>query len=446
MRDQKVLGLPLVITFLALGIWLFGSCTERQFSDNEGADVAARSNRQAPDLGPDGFRDGVWLTFVGSNVFDSRKSLAAALKQIRDAGFDTVYPIVWNKGCTTYPSATMAKLTGEAICPAFSGRDPLKEILEENERLGLHLAVIPWFEYGLKVVFGPPADFNRPSVDNLSRRYDLAFKARELGLLLKRQDGSDAWYDWEPNKKTGSRHFFGFLNPAAPRVVEMITSLAREITQGYQVDGFQIDDHFSIHHEFGYNSEIYPLFDAFLSRKGLTRFSLSAQGLSPAEAAEQQRHWKSFRTDLVADLATTLASQFPKRPGFVYQVSPAGDIGFSMNLWLQNWRRLTQDGIVQEFIIQAYREDVPSFVNLIRQSSVSVSANRTVPQVGLFAGYKGQKLRETQLLVDQIRAARQRSFGAVRKPGMGVSVFFYDTLFNGDPARVAAIRAALQGP
>lgn len=187
-----------MLSFL-LGLVL-GGCKARDFGDS-----AASQNLQAaqpavfapvsPDLGPDGLRDGVWLTFVGSNAFDSPAMIAKVLTQIREAGFDTVYPVIWNKGTTTFPSETLRRFSGVAISPQFAGRDILQEIVDANRQLGLRLAIIPWFEYGLKVAFGRARNPRAPRLDDLTETYPLAFEARKQGLLLKRRDGSDAWFD-----------------------------------------------------------------------------------------------------------------------------------------------------------------------------------------------------------------------------------------------------------
>jgi uncharacterized lipoprotein YddW (UPF0748 family) len=429
----------------AVGWGSLWGCAERRFGENQGSDVATIARSSTPDLGPLGYRDGVWLTFVGSDVFQSRQSLGQALQQIRDAGFNTVYPVVWNKGCTTFPSETMGRLTGQPICPAFAGRDPLKEILEENERLGLRLAVIPWFEYGLKVVFGRALDPKAPNPNQLASRFELAFKAREQGMLLKRQDGSDAYFD------SGNDHFFGFLNPVDLRVVDMLSALVREVTHGYPVHGFQIDDHFSMEQEFGYNDDVISLFHEDLNRRGRGHIAFGKAGLSQAEQAERERAWKKFRADLVADVAIQLGSQLPKRQGFVYQISPGGDIGWSVGKWLQEWTKLTQakNPVVQEFVIQVYRHDLAGFNQLLMQNSITLSANKVVPAVGIFAGGPpGQKYKDTKVIVEQIRAARKRRFDQLphSKLGMGVNIFYHELLFNGDPARVAAIRQALLTP
>ena len=56
---------------------------------------------------------GVWLTNIDSEIlFDSLKTKEALLK-LKNAGFNTVYPVVWNDGYTLYPSDLMVQIFGE---------------------------------------------------------------------------------------------------------------------------------------------------------------------------------------------------------------------------------------------------------------------------------------------------------------------------------------------
>jgi len=375
-------------------------------------------------------RKGIWLTHVGSSVFQSRASLEAALLNIKRAGFNTVYPVIWNKGYTTFPSESLRTFAGVSIHPQFQGRDPLREIIEINETRQLGLKVIPWFEYGLKVVFGAARNPAQPDPRDLVSLNPIAKSARDRGLLLRRIDGSEMWFD------SGNGHFFGFFNPLSQPVRELLNGIAREVTIRYNVAGFQIDDHFSMHADFGYNTELRQAYSNYLRQKNLSQYDLGISYPAGSREAEvQKRMWSAWRADQVIDAARELGRNLPANSGgFVYQVSPAGEIGFSFGRWLQNWRALVHDRIAGEFAVQVYREDMASYTRLIDDDSIRVSRTRAVASIGIFAGYKGNP-RPTSLLVNQVRAAFSR--------GMGVNFFFYDTLFTGDQARIAAISQVL---
>ena len=73
-----------------------------------------------------------------------------ALIKLKNSGFTTVYPVVWNDGYTLYPSQLMKAEFGDAFGQDTSfaalGIDPLKNVITHSKELGLQ--VIPWFEFG----------------------------------------------------------------------------------------------------------------------------------------------------------------------------------------------------------------------------------------------------------------------------------------------------------
>src|SRR4028119_1703957 len=93
---------------------------------------------------------GVWLTNVASAVLFVPWGVNRALYQLYQLNFNTVYPVVWNRGHTFYPSAVAQDVTGRSQEPLLAVmrpfEDTLAEILKQGHRR--HLKVIPWFEYG----------------------------------------------------------------------------------------------------------------------------------------------------------------------------------------------------------------------------------------------------------------------------------------------------------
>jgi uncharacterized lipoprotein YddW (UPF0748 family) len=89
---------------------------------------------------------GVWIPSTDCEVLTSKQGIAEAMNFIADTGFNTVFPVVWNRGFTAYPSQIMRENFGAEIDARYQGRDPLAELIVEAKRVGLK--VIPWFEYG----------------------------------------------------------------------------------------------------------------------------------------------------------------------------------------------------------------------------------------------------------------------------------------------------------
>ncbi|MCY7366804.1 MAG: family 10 glycosylhydrolase, partial [Chamaesiphon sp.] len=132
---------------------------------------------------------GVWITNVDSDVLFTRDRLATAIKDLRALNFNTIYPVVWNWGYTTYPSKVAKRIVGSSFMPKKSagilinrklnssegleGRDVLQEMVVQGHKQGL--AVIPWFEFGfmLPATIDPAgSDFAKLHPDWLTQKQD----------------------------------------------------------------------------------------------------------------------------------------------------------------------------------------------------------------------------------------------------------------------------------
>ncbi|HYX12791.1 MAG TPA: family 10 glycosylhydrolase, partial [Nostoc sp.] len=71
---------------------------------------------------------GIWLTTTDSKVLRSKERIAEAMDFLAETGFNVVFPVVWNKAVTLYPSQTMQQTFGVEIDHLSVGRDPLEEV------------------------------------------------------------------------------------------------------------------------------------------------------------------------------------------------------------------------------------------------------------------------------------------------------------------------------
>ncbi|MDY7023544.1 MAG: family 10 glycosylhydrolase, partial [Cyanobacteriota bacterium] len=94
---------------------------------------------------------GVWITNVNSGVLFYPGQIPRALDQLSQLNFNTVYPVVWNRGKTFYNSAVARRVTGLFQDPLLNlmhlGNDVLSDLIRQGHQRNLR--VIPWFEYGL---------------------------------------------------------------------------------------------------------------------------------------------------------------------------------------------------------------------------------------------------------------------------------------------------------
>ena len=340
---------------------------------------------------------GVWLTNVDSNVLFERHRLTKALQRLRELNFNTVYPTVWNWGYTLYPSPVAKRVIGRSLDPqpGLQGRDILLEIVKQGHQKGI--AVIPWFEFG----FMAPADS------------DLATRHRQW--LTSRRNGSLIWKEGPHNRV--------WLNPFRPEVQQFIQDLVVEIVSNYDVDGIQFDDHFGFPSEFGYDT-----FTVHLYQKE------HAGQVPPANP--QDPSWVRWRNDKITDFMTRLFRAIKNRkPKCLVSLAPNPQ-DFSYNYSLADWESWQRQGLIEELIVQVYRDHLSSFIAELERPEVQAARSHIPVSIGILTGVKNQSVPIGQI---------QNQVGAVRNQGLaGVSFFYYETLWNLAKEKPAERQSALQ--
>ena len=197
--------MKIVVNILVIGLF-FLSCT------NNNQPVPTLDTLLQEDL------RGVWLTNIDSEIlFDSNRT-KEALTKLKNSGFNTVYPVVWNDGYTLYPSELMRREFGEAFEQdtlfASSGIDPLQNVITHAR--ALNLKVIPWFEFGFS------SSYNQQGGHILASKPEWAARNQEGGILTK--------------------NGFEWMNALHPEVQQFLLNMVQEIISTYDVDGIQGDD------------------------------------------------------------------------------------------------------------------------------------------------------------------------------------------------------------
>ncbi len=331
---------------------------------------------------------GVWLTNVDSDVLESEDNIKKGLKQLKELGFNTIYPVVWQRGVTLYPSDVANSIFGAAISPdkKFKDRDMLAELIKAAKP---HFRVIPWFEYGLMT----------PSDSLLaSKKPDFLTQDRNGNKSL---DGEDICW----------------LNPSHPDVQSFMSDLIAEVVQKYPtIDGIQLDDHFGMPVEMGY--------DPFT----LNLFVNETGGADPKENPNSSL-WKKWRMDKVTDLLRKVfKSVKAKNEGCIISISP-NPLGFSQSKFLADWFAWEQEGLVEELVIQLYRDDLSAFINELSKPEVINARNHIPTVIGILTGLKNKGVNFTTI-EDQINETRDRDFA-------GLSFFFFGSLFQSSSETVA---------
>ncbi|WP_310489467.1 glycoside hydrolase family 10 protein [Chamaesiphon sp. VAR_69_metabat_338] len=345
---------------------------------------------------------GVWITNVDSDVLFTRDRLATAIKDLRQLNFNTIYPVVWNWGYTTYPSKVAKRIVGSSFMPKKSagilinrqlgrsegleGRDVLKEAVTQGHKQGL--AVIPWFEFGFML----PGTSDPAGSD---------FAKLHPDWLTQKQDGGTLWKEGKDPRV--------WLNPFKPEVKKFIIDLVVEVVRKYDVDGIQFDDHFGLPSEFGYDKFTVDL------------YKREHQGKLPP-TDPKNAEWIDWRADkitlLMRDLFVAIKAANPKA---IVSISPNPQT-YAKNFFLQDWAKWERQGLVEELLIQVYRDNLTTFIGELQKPEVKLASQHIPVGIGILTGVKPKPIPMKQI---------QTQIAAVRKQGLaGVSFFFYETLWK----------------
>lgn len=326
---------------------------------------------------------GVWLTNIDSNVLFQRQRLEKALQRLHEFNFNTVYPVVWNWGYTLYPSRVAAKVIGRSLDPepGLQGRDILKEIVTKGHKN--RLKVIPWFEFG----FMAPADSllakNRPQ------------------WLTSRQDGSKIVKEGIHNRV--------WLNPFHPEVQQFIQNLIVEIVKNYDIDGIQFDDHFGLPSELGYDPYTVALY----------KQEHNGQAPPPDPKNPQWLRWRADKiTNFMERVFTAIKAN---QKDCIVSVAPNPQ-RFSYEYYLADWQRWERMGLIEDLVLQIYRDDLNVFIQELEYPEVKAARSHIPVSIGILSGLKNRTVPIEQIQT-QVQKVRDRNFA-------GVSFFFYETLWN----------------
>lgn len=178
---------------------------------------------------------GVWVTNVDSDMLFSHEKLVEKVDYLARTGFNVIYPVVWNKGMTLYPSRVMDTLFQLSQDTSFArqGRDPLAELITEAHRHGME--VIPWFEFG----------------------FSCSHNKNGGHIIAKKPE----WAALDKNGKLLTKNGFEWMDAMNPEVQDFILALIMEIIVNYDIDGIQGDDRLpAMPVEGGYSSVACELF------------------------------------------------------------------------------------------------------------------------------------------------------------------------------------------
>jgi uncharacterized lipoprotein YddW (UPF0748 family) len=330
---------------------------------------------------------GVWLTNVGSGVLFTPWGINRAIKQLATLKFNRVYPVVWNRDKTFYKSQIAKKVIGVDSEPLLNimrgGRDILKEIIALSQ--ARNISVIPWFEYGLMTL--PNSELTKRHPDWLTNTWS--------SQVVNKQDNFTVTHLW--------------LNPLHPDVKNFIKSLIVEVVTNYDVNGIQLDDHFAMPVTMGYDPYTIKIYQQ------------EHQGQNPPIDIYNPE-WMSWRANKLTLLMTEINQAVKAiKPNFKIILSPNSK-AFSYKYYLQDWQTWVEKGLVDELILQVYRDDEKAFANELQQPGIKFAQQKIPVGVAISTGTFKNTV-DIQQIQQQVKIVRQNGLA-------GVSFFYWESLWG----------------
>ncbi|OWY66830.1 hypothetical protein B7486_34820 [cyanobacterium TDX16] len=287
---------------------------------------------------------GIWITNTDSAVLNSQANIAEAMNFLAATGFNVVFPVVWSKGATVYPSQVMRSQFGLAIDPRYTDREPLAELVAEARRV--ELKVIPWFEYGFA------SSYNQNGGQLLAKKPEWA--ARDCNGNLLKKNG----FEW--------------MNALDSQVQGFLLSLILEVVNNYDIDGIQGDDRIpAMPCEGGYDAGT------------VARYRQKFRRQPPSNP--QDRRWLQWRADILTNFLARLNREVKAvNPNLLISMAPSiYDWGYKE--YLQDSQTWLQRGLVDLLHPQAYRRDFNSYKQiierLVREQVAPQQRSRVAPGV-----------------------------------------------------------------
>jgi uncharacterized lipoprotein YddW (UPF0748 family) len=365
---------------------------------------------------------GVWLTNIDSQVLFSTEALESGINRLADLNFNTLYPTVWNWGYTLYPSATARREIGDdqhlyadLSTPALEAtqgeRDMMQEVVDFGHARGM--AVIPWFEFG----FMAPADYElyRRHPDWFTQVRVEPASLEEANEVSPEGNGVEGLAETtDPTATDPGIWLEGgvlprrWMNPFHPAVQKFQLELINDLVSNYEVDGFQFDDHLGLPVEFGYDPYTINLYR-------------SEHGGAEPPADPRDAEWMAWRANKISNfLAEVYKLVKDRRPNAVVSISP-NPYPFAYVNYLQDWPEWVERGVVDELIIQIYRDDNDRFIWEMNKPSAQAALRKIPTSVGILSGLRARPVGK-DLIGEQIVAVRDRTLS-------GMSFFFYESLW-----------------
>jgi uncharacterized lipoprotein YddW (UPF0748 family) len=336
----------------------------------------------------------VWLTNMGASFLHHTTQVDEALHQLAKLNFNTLYPAVWNRGYTLYPSPIAQKngVSDRDPLLAMPFQDVLANMTREAHRQGL--AIVPWFEYGFMI----------PASSNLVKSHpDWISRTRQGQQILNPHSQGSFAHRLPPFLKNAILEITGantaWLNPLHPQVQQFLISLISDVIQRYDVDGIQLDDHFGMPVTLGYDPYTVKLYQ-----------QQHGGDLPPDNPYNPD--WMAWRANQLTEFMAQLAQALRTRKADILISLSPNPAAFAYRESLQDWPRWVREKLVDEIIVQVYRDQIPSLEAELAQASLQQAQQMVPVSIGLFTGPLSEP-KAIASVAQQVQAVRQWRYNGI---------------------------------
>jgi uncharacterized lipoprotein YddW (UPF0748 family) len=269
---------------------------------------------------------GVWLTNVDSKVLNSKENIVHAVDYCSGLGINTIFVVTWNKTMTTFPSKIMKQITGIEIDTMFTGRDPLRELIDAAHKK--NIKVIAWFEFG----------------------FSASYK-QQGGVLLKAKPD---WAALDAHGNLVTKNGFDWMNGFNPEVQDFMLSLIMEVVSNYDIDGIQGDDRLpAMPSESGYDPYTVKVYQ-------------SAHGGKQPPKNSKDSAWVQWRADILNGFMERIHRTVKSHNRNIIIAMSPSIYPWSKEEYLQDWPTWVNRGLVDLVNPQVYRYDFSHYADALK--------------------------------------------------------------------------------
>lgn len=335
----------------------------------------------------------IWITNLGTAFLHHTTRLDENLHDLAVLNFNTIYPCVWNRGYTLYPSSVARKITGYFSDPilTFPFQDVLNSTVKQARRQGL--TIVPWFEYGLMT----------PKSSNLVRLHPNWVTVTNTGESILKPHSQQSLAKLPQPLRNLAAEITGanivWLNPFRPEVQQFLTDLIVEVVIKYDVDGIQLDDHFGLPVTLGYD------------RYTVQLYQQEHNGANPPQNPRAPS-WVKWRSNKITQFMTKISEAVKTaKPNCIVSLSP-NPADFAYREYLQDWSSWVRMGIVDEIVVQAYRNRPEDIEAILKQSSLQTSLKLVPTSIGLYSGSR-RNPQSSDRIAAQVEIVRKYDYSGV---------------------------------